>query len=181
MAIGYTDGRVTLTAGSSVITGVDTGWAVALISAGVIYVAAEGNPLPFSAVQSNTEILADLVWTGDSGTYDYVLIRDKDAQLRTNAETFARLLAGMEAGTLWKYNAEGQAADRVFYDTKPKGYSFLDVSEPPAKLWIKASDAAGDWAGPFQYGQGEPGPRGIPGPFTSIAVGEVTTAPQPSM
>lgn len=163
MTIPYSAGTISLTNGSAVVTGIGTAWQTALIAGGTIYVQAAGNPLPILTVDSNTQITAALKWTGATGTYSYALIRDTahDAQLVANATALARLLAGMEAGTIFKYNAEGDTAGRSFYDGRPKGFAYLDISVNPARLWIKAADAAGNWAGPFSYAQGE---QGIPGP-----------------
>lgn len=73
----YTTGTITLAQGSKSIVGTDTGWATAIIAAGVIYVQAEGgNALPFNTVVSDTEITAELEWTGVSGTYEYALVRE---------------------------------------------------------------------------------------------------------
>lgn len=163
MTTPYSAGTISLTNGSAVVTGIGTAWQTALIAGGTIYVQAEGNPLPILTVDSNTQITAALKWTGATGTYSYALIRDTahDAQLVANATALARLLAGMEAGTIFKYNAEGDTAGRSFYDGRPKGFAYLDISVNPARLWIKSADAAGNWAGPFSYAQGE---QGIPGP-----------------
>lgn len=163
MTTPYSAGTISLTNGSAVVTGIGTAWQTALIAGGTIYVQAAGNPLPILTVDSDTKITAALKWTGATGTYSYALIRDTthDAQLVANATALARLLAGMEAGTIFKYNAEGDTAGRSFYDGRPKGFAYLDISVNPARLWIKAADAAGNWAGPFSYAQGE---QGIPGP-----------------
>lgn len=163
MTTPYSAGTISLTNGSAVVTGIGTAWQTALIAGGTIYVQAAGNPLPILTVDSNTQITAALKWTGATGTYSYALIRDTahDAQLVANATALARLLAGMEAGTIFKYNAEGDTAGRSFYDGRPKGFAYLDISVNPARLWIKSADAAGNWAGPFVYAQGA---QGIPGP-----------------
>lgn len=163
MTTPYSAGTISLTNGSAVVTGIGTAWQTALIAGGTIYVQAAGNPLPILTVDSNTQITAALKWTGATGPYSYALIRDTahDAQLVANATALARLLAGMEAGTIFKYNAEGDTAGRAFYDGRPKGFAYLDISVNPARLWIKSADAAGNWAGPFNYAQGQ---QGIAGP-----------------
>src|SRR5690606_26280543 len=118
MTTPYSAGTISLTNGSAVVTGIGTAWQTALIAGGTIYVQAAGNPLPILTVDSNTQITAALKWTGATGAYSYALIRDTahDAQLVANATALARLLAGMEAGTIFKYNAEGDTAGRAFYD-----------------------------------------------------------------
>lgn len=162
MTTPYTTGSISLTNGSAVITGIGTAWEIALIRGGVVYAKAAGNALPIASVDSDTQITAAVEWAGATGTYSYALVRDTtyDAQIAQNAEALARLLAGLEAGTIWKYDMSGDTAGRAIYDGKPKGFSYLDVSVLPAQFWVKASSAAGDWAGPHAYGQGPAGPTG---------------------
>jgi len=165
MTTPYTTGTISLTNGSAVVTGIGTAWQIALIKGGIVYPEAAGNGLPIATVDSDTQITAAVDWTGATGTYSYALVRDTayDAQIAQNAEALARLLAGLEAGTIWKYDMSGDTAGRDIYDGKPKGFSYLDVSQVPAQLWVKASNTEGDWAGPHSYGQGaqgEPGPVG---------------------
>lgn len=159
-ALNYTAGTVSLTNGSAVVTGVGTAWQIALIVGGTIYVEAAGNPLPIDSVDSDTQITAAIAWAGATGAYNYVLRRSTtyDEQVAKNAEIFARLVAELEAGTIWKYDASGDTAGRAFYDTRPKGFSYLDVSGEQPALWIKASNDEADWAGPFSYGVGPVGP-----------------------
>lgn len=159
-ALNYTAGTVSLTNGSAVVTGVGTAWQIALIVGGTIYVEAAGNPLPIDSVDSDTQITAAIAWAGATGAYNYVLRRSTtyDEQVAKNAEIFARLVAELEAGTIWKYDASGDTAGKAFYDTRPKGFSYLDTSGAQPALWVKASNDEGDWAGPFAYGVGPQGP-----------------------
>lgn len=170
MTTPYTTGTISLTNGSAVVTGIGTAWRIALIKGGIVYPEAAGNGLPIATVDSDTQITAAVEWTGASGTYSYALVRDTayDAQIAQNAEALARLLAGLEAGTLWKYDMSGDSASRDIYDGKPKGFSYLDVSVVPAELWVKASNTEGDWAGPHSYGQGSQGEPGPVGPAANV-------------
>ncbi|WLS01756.1 hypothetical protein [Shinella oryzae] len=151
---------MSLTAGSAVVTGIDTAWATALLKGGEIFVQAPGNPLPIATIDSDTQITAALAWTGATGVYEYVLrvATTYDQQIAKNAEVFARLRAEIEAGTIWKFDVSGELADRDTYDTRPRHFSFLEFGDPYAWLWVKASNADGDWAGPFAYGVGPEGP-----------------------
>lgn len=73
----YNTGTITLAQGSKSVIGTDTGWQTAIIAAGVIYVQSEGgSALPFNTVVSDTEITAEIEWTGASGTYEYALVRE---------------------------------------------------------------------------------------------------------
>ena len=164
MTIAYTTGQITLTNGSAVVTGIGTAWQVSLIAGGFIAAEADGNPLPIETVDSDTSITAAIEWKGASGTYDYALVRDTAylQQLNVNSNTLARLIAELDAGTIFKYDASGDLAGRATYDERAKGFSylvFIGVDEPA--LYVKASATAGDWDGPFAYGTG---PEGPPGP-----------------
>jgi hypothetical protein len=86
------------------------------------------------------------------------------------------------AGTLYRYDAAGETEDRSFFDERPKGFAFLAVDENPAELYIKASEASGDRAGPFSYGADPEGPppaidfepvvTGAPGTNASMTVSD---------
>lgn len=176
----YSTGTITLTNGSAVVTGDGTAWEIAQITGGTLY--HEGLALLIASVDSDTELTLKRAWTGATASgLAYDLVRDTayDGQVARNAEILARLLAGMEAGTIFKYNAEGDTAGRDFYDTRPKGFAYLDISVVPAQLFIKTSNAEADWSGPFSYGQGEQGdvgPEGPPGPVGVNWQGEYSGA-----
>ena len=166
MTIAYTTGQITLTNGSAVVTGIGTAWQVSLIAGGFIAAEADGNPLPIDSVDSDTSITAAIEWKGASGTYDYALVRDTAylQQLNVNSNTLARLIAELDAGTIFKYDASGDLAGHATYDERVKGFSylvFIGVDEPA--LYVKASATAGDWDGPFAYGTGPVGPMGPAG------------------
>jgi hypothetical protein len=163
MTISYTTGQITLTNGSAVVTGVGTAWATALIAGGLIAAEADGNPLPIATVDSNTAITAAIAWKGASGTYNYALTRDTAflQQLNVNSNTLARLIAELDAGTIFKYDASGDLAGRASYDSRTKGFAYLviiGVDNP--ELYVKTSSSPGDWSGPFGYASGPEGPEG---------------------
>lgn len=162
----YSTGTVSLTNGSPVVTGVGTLWQTALITNGFLFIeAAEGNPLPIASVDSDSQITAELEWTGATGTYSYALLRQPD-QLQDNAENsraLSYLLSELRNGTIFKYDMSGTLADRALYNERPKGFSYLVLSGSNAQLYVKASATSGDWAGPFAYGAGPVGPMGPAG------------------
>lgn len=100
----YKDGTVTLVQGSPAIVGNDTGWKVALIVGGAVFVEAEGGaPLPILPDDSdganlhpitNTQMTAAIKWTGASGTYNYAIVRDMSysRQQSANADALSMLL-----------------------------------------------------------------------------------------
>jgi len=159
----YSTGTVSLTNGSAVVTGNGTGWQLALISGGNVIVQAPGNVLPIASVDSDTQITAELQWTGATGTYSYTIQRDTAylKSLDKNSESLSYLISEMRNGTLFKYDASGDLSGRALYDLKPKGFGYLvtiGVSEPD--FYVKGSDTDGDWEGPFAYGVGPVGPQG---------------------
>ncbi|CAD7055505.1 fusion protein [Pseudorhizobium halotolerans] len=168
----YRTGTVTLEQGSTAVVGNGTGWMLALISGGNILVEAIGNPLPIATVDSDTAITAELAWMGASGTYSYSIQRDTAylKELDANSRNLSFMLSELRAGTIFKYDAVGTLAGRAMHDAKPARFGYLviiGVEEP--EFYVKASDAAGDWAGPFNYGTGPVGPA------PSLAIGTVQT------
>ena len=153
MATSYYDiGTITLTNGSKSVVGNGTGWQIALITGGNIFVEAPGNPLPIASVDSDNEITAELAWTGASGTYAYRLQRDSAYMkaLDENSRNLSYLLSEIRNGTLYKYDAAGDLATRAMFDGRPKGFGYLvtiGVNDPA--FYVKASAAEGDWSGPF--------------------------------
>ena len=170
----YSTGSITLTNGSAVVTGVGTLWQAALITNGFLFVqAAEGNPLPIASVDSDSQITAELEWTGATGTYSYALLRQSD-QLQDNAENsrvLSYMVSQLNNGTIFKYDQSGDLAGRALYDERPKGFSYLVLAGTTASLYVKASATSGDWAGPFNYGAGPVGPA------PTLGIGTVTTRP----
>ncbi|MCJ9669632.1 MULTISPECIES: hypothetical protein [unclassified Neorhizobium] len=160
MAEYYTTGSIQLTNGSNSVTGIGTAWAIAQVAGGTIYVGAQGNALPLVSIESDTAAIAALEWSGATGTYPYALLRATafSDQLETNSNILSRLLVAMEAGTLYRYDATGDLAELTTYNERPEGFAFLAIDTNPARLYIKASAASGDWAGPFGYGPGPAGP-----------------------
>ena len=168
----YSTGSVTLTNGSAVVTGNGTGWQLALISGGNVIVQAPGNVLPIASVDSDTQITAELEWTGASGTYSYTIQRDTAylQSLDQNSQNLSYLLSELRAGTIFKYDQSGDLAGRDLYDARPKNFGYLvtiGVSQPA--FYVKASNTDGDWAGPFPYGTGPVGPA------PTLGIGTVTT------
>jgi hypothetical protein len=49
-------------------------------------------------------------------------------------------------------DATGTLAQRATYDNQATGYKFLETDVSPYRLFVKASNAAGDWAGPTYIG-----------------------------
>ncbi|MGJ5163151.1 hypothetical protein [Bradyrhizobium sp. HKCCYLR1051] len=54
------------------------------------------------------------------------------------------------------YDASGTLAERATYDGQTTGYAFLQTDVSPFRLWVKASNTSGDWAGPTFVGGNYP-------------------------
>jgi hypothetical protein len=127
----YKDGTVTLVQGSPVIVGNDTGWKVALIVGGTVFVEAEGgSPLPILPDDSdganlhpitNTQMTAAINWTGASGTYNYALVRDMSysRQQSANADAIALYLQRLNNPSLAAVSGLVPEADSLILFTGP--------------------------------------------------------------
>lgn len=176
----YSTGTISLTNGSAVVIGVGTAWVVNLITNGYVLVeASAGQPLPILSVDNDTQITAEFEWQGATGSYSYAIMRNPD-QLQDNAENsrnLTHLLGELRKGTLFKYDASGSMADRSLFDGRPKNFSYLVTEGEAASLYVKASNASGDWVGPFSYGKGDKGDPGPGGPYTAISFTAPDTLP----
>lgn len=176
MTTPYITGTIAVAANSTVVTGAGTAWETALIVGGVLF--AGGISLPIASIDSDTKLTLAMPWPGAmASTLAYAIVRDTEyaRQSVANASTLSEVLAELRAGTLFQYDASGTFAKRATYDEKPEGFSYLVTSQLPAVLYIKASSANADWAGPFRYAQGEQGVMGPAGFVTFRGVYSATT------
>lgn len=160
MADYYIAGTISLTNGSAAIVGTGTAWQIANVDGGTIFVQGEGNPLPLASIEDGTHATAAPEWTGATGTYSHALLWAAafSEQLEANSNIMSRLLVGLEAGTLYRYEANGDLAEKATYDDRPNGFAFPADDVNPAQLYIKVSATSGDWRGLFSYGAGPQGP-----------------------
>lgn len=122
------------------------------------------------AVPSNTSLALEMPWNGTmlSNEADYRILRT-GIGWRSAAEINTRLtaiVAAMEAGIGLKPDATGTLADRTANNAAAKGFIFVRTDVVPFQIYIKASAATGDWAGPTSM-QGNPGTPGAPGATTA--------------
>lgn len=122
------------------------------------------------AVPSNTSLTLEMPWNGTmlSNEADYRILRT-GLGWRSAVEINTRLtaiVAAMEAGIGFKPDATGSLADRAANNAAAKGFIFVRTDVVPFQIYIKASAASGDWAGPTSM-QGNPGTPGAPGATTA--------------
>ena len=131
MATYYSDGTITLTNGSAVVTGSGTAWQIALIVGGVVYVQApEGNPLPIVSVDSNTQITAAIEWTGASGEYSYAIQVNNDVnQVLRNAQALSEYIQRLDNPSLGALASLTPAENTVPVFTGPETAAVLAVAD----------------------------------------------------
>lgn len=89
-----TNGTVAVTNGSTTVTGTDTDWATALVTAGMFYLG--GGAYPIDEVLSNTSLTLKLPFAGTTGSgLDYAIGRSEAIQEQTivNANRLAEILS----------------------------------------------------------------------------------------
>ena len=67
-----------------------------------------------------------------------------------------------DTGASFDADARGKTEDKALYDTRVKGFSFLDIET--GTMYFKLSNASGDWSTGVQFGKGETGATGATGP-----------------
>lgn len=71
-----------------------------------------------------------------------------------------------DTGASFLADAKGATDDKPLYDTRTKGFSFLDMTA--GKLYWKLSNTPGDWSSGVEFGKGETGAQGPQGPQGKI-------------
>lgn len=80
-----------------------------------------------------------------------------------------------DPGANFTPDARGLAAERSSFDSREKGFAFLDVES--GNMYFKLSDEEGAWSQIVPF-RGERGPRGVTGPAGSVTVYTGSTAPE---
>ncbi len=138
MTAPYASGTITLTNGSNIIVGNNTGWKTALVGGGTVYPeAANGNAMAIVIVDTDTKITAATKWMGATGTYPYAIMRDTSYGQQTvdNAQALATLVQRLGVGILSdlsaltpdgnKVVAFGESAEASLADLSPFGKSLI--------------------------------------------------------
>lgn len=102
----YTVGTVTVTAGSTAVTGTGTGWETALIVGGVFY--AGGGAYPIQSVSSETELTLAIPYVGvDAAGVGYAIDRQRAAAISNIAmnDRLAQIIREISIGNIEELNA----------------------------------------------------------------------------
>ena len=66
-----------------------------------------------------------------------------------------------DKGDAFTINARGTTEQRSLYDNQVAGFSFFDLNS--SKLYLKLTNASGNWSDGIQFGKGDPGEDGAAG------------------
>ena len=80
------------------------------------------------------------------------------------------------AGSNFVIDEVGPASGRSAYDSEAKGFSYLE--EDTHLIFIKATNAAGDWSEGQPFGIGPEGPEGPTGEYTGVKIWVGTLPPE---
>lgn len=123
----YTVGTVTVTDGSTTVTGAGTGWETALIVGGVFY--AGGGAYPIQSVSSETELTLAIPYIGvDATGVGYAIDRQRAAAISNIAmnDRLAQIIREISIGNIEDLNALEFVANRVL-TTNAAGNLSLDA------------------------------------------------------
>lgn len=157
----YSYGTVSVTQGSTLVTGAGVLFQTA-VQGGDRFWTPDGN-VTIADVPSQTTLTLAWPWPGATITdapYEIRLTGDVTRAQETSRRIFERLLQGLYA----QPGATGTLAERAEFDGAAKGFIYWQTDVLPFLIWVKASDDAGDWAGPETVS----GPRGDAGPVGPV-------------
>jgi hypothetical protein len=165
----YTSGTVSISNGSTALTGSGTAWKTAALKAGDIFYKA-GYAILIASVGDEDEITLADAWPGtalEDASYAIRFAPDNSRMQGTGLEVLRQLRQG-----IWLTpDATGKTSDKATYDDKPTGFRFLDVSVDPFTLYVKESDTSADWSDGADWvgpkgDDGDQGPAGADGDIT---------------
>jgi len=158
----YSDGTITLTAGSKNVIGTGTGWTLTGVEGGILYVGSESYPIESVTDDSTLVLFAEALVSRVSVPYKVWLVTADQTTLKKLNELQSKQLARSVLVRL-RPDARGSLAGRSVYDDREEGFIYGINDNPPFyEFYEKASDVSGDWAGPFQW-YGPEGGTGAPG------------------
>lgn len=156
----YSYGTISVTQGSTLVTGTGVLFRTAVQGGDRLWTP-DGN-VTIADVPTQTTLTLAWPWTGASivdGAYEIRLTGDVTRAQESSRIIFERLLQGLYVSP----DATGTLTERAEFNGSPQGFTFWRTDVTPFEIYVKASDASGDWAGPTSV-QGPPGPQGEVGP-----------------
>ncbi|MER9170905.1 hypothetical protein NKI12_26840 [Mesorhizobium australicum] len=145
----YKTGTVTVTNGSTVVTGSGTAWAVALVAGGMF--SSAGVAVPIASVTDDTHIVLDYNWPGTTATgagYSIALENAAAASVVSLNTTLSRVLVTLSLAGITP-DASGSLTDRaaITLGVGDKGFLFLHAEIGVAFAFYRWTGTA--WDGPF--------------------------------
>ncbi|HTV71186.1 MAG TPA: collagen-like protein [Rhizobiaceae bacterium] len=164
----YATGTVSVTAGGTSVTGTDTGWLTFGVAGGTLVI--DGLSVPIASVDSETSLTLEFDWPGSTvtdGVYSIGLVGSEASSLIQFNTKLTNLITDIRTGTyadIFSGHSWGSLAERDDFDTRERGFAYLDVMTDPFGLYVRSSDTPGEWEGPNSFGQGPQGETGPEGP-----------------
>lgn len=159
----YDTGSISVDSGSTTVTGHGTAWQTWGVNGGLLVANDFSTLVPIASVEDEDALTLREPWPASTlATADYFIwlvpaeVSNTIYASQVLADMANRLSAGSYADIFDGF-ASGDIAERDQYDESPQSFAFLQTSPLPFQLWVKGSDADGDWDGPSAYGQGEAG------------------------
>jgi len=171
----YSDGTVSLTSGSAAVVGSGTAWNIFGVAGGVLFVGDRSFPIASVEDDNHLTLRRASTVTASNANYDIGLV--SAVQVRSlQANTLASEILARNVAFAFDADAAGSLGDRGAHDGEPEGfrYGVFDDPENPV-FYRKATDASGDWAGPFKW-RGPQGNRGDPGSSGVVGTSESLVA-----
>ncbi len=170
-------GTISVSAGSTVVTGVNTSFDISKVAKGLLVTG--GVSAFIDTVESNTALTLVSAWPGpDVVSQSYVIQRERAEASSTIIanDRLAQVVANLEAGTFFDLDAVGPLVDRATYDDAAAGFTYgvpAAVEGGNPTIYFKLTATSADWS----VGQSMAGPPGAgsDGDAATIAVGNVTT------
>lgn len=163
----YSTGTVSVTNGSTTVTGSGTGWGGDVILPGDLFMDPAQPEIPpqrIAAVTDATHLELAVGWPGTDMSADPYEIRFVGDIVRSTAQSrrYLEMLGQLSALGI-QPNAFGAFADRDTYDDEAAGFIYLSVDgDGETDVWtlyIKETASPGDW-GAGQEVRGPQGPSG---------------------
>lgn len=154
-------GTVSISGGSTIVTGLDTSWTFFGVDKGELFV--PGFPsVPDITVIDDTTIEMPWPWQHanvSNSSYRIGLVSAEQATLLQTNTLQSHILA-RNVAFAFDADADGSLGGRDAFDAEPEGfrYGVFEDAENPV-FYRKNSDTSGDWTGPFKWR----GPAGSPG------------------